>query len=376
LTIHALARHLRGTGPPDACDVASSVMPPEGSRSPIPAAHLDEVLDAAAADLSALAGGHLLITGGTGFVGKWLLEILLHANVSLGLDVHVTVLARRPEAMLRDLPHLAHRSVVFVAGDVLDPPLLSERFDAVIHGATPASAELNSVEPEKMFRISAMGTAQLMDAVAPSGAIPFLLTSSGAVYGAQPSWLPRVGENFLGGPDPLAPSAAYAEGKRAAELLVSCAGRAGRLRPRIARMFAFAGPYLPLNEHFAIGNFVRDAVAGGPVVVQGDGTAVRSYLDATEMVAWLLAILVRGEDGRAYNVGSSRAIDISTLAHLAAASVGPNISVEIRSTSSGDLRRDVYVPDTTRIEAELGVTRRVEIETSVDRMVRFYRGRR
>lgn len=134
------------------------------------------------------------------------------------------------------------------------------------------------------------------------------MTSSGAIYGPQPQDLPRVPESYDPAPSSMPTENTYAMGKRQAEALLLDAGRLGGPAAKLARLFAFAGPGLPLDTYFAIGNFIRDAIAGGPIVVRGDGTAVRSYMYAGDLISALLAVLVRGETAAPYNVGSKSSI--------------------------------------------------------------------
>ena len=126
----------------------------------------------------------------------------------------------------------------------------------------------------------------------------FLLTSSGGVYGPQPPDMKYMPESHNGMPDPLNPAHAYSVAKRCAEHLCALYRDQHGLEPVIARCFAFVGRDLPLDVHFAIGNFIRDALYSREIVVSGDGSAIRSYMDQRDLAAWLLG-LDRARTGRA-----------------------------------------------------------------------------
>jgi dTDP-glucose 4,6-dehydratase len=334
---------------------------------------LDDIVDRSHDDLEALRGSRLFISGGTGFVGKWLLETVLWANARMNLGLRATVLTRDPEGFEGRSRRLSSaKEISVIRGDVRELDVRDAAYDGVIHAATTASAELNERDPALAFETIVEGGRRMLEFAARSGAIPVLFTSSGAVYGTMPQSLERFAESYRGAPDPLEPKSAYHEGKRVCELQCALYARSSHIRPKIARMFAFLGPYLPLSRHFAAGNFVRDALAGSSVDVRGDGTAVRSYLYAGDMVTWLLAIFVRGKPLRAYNVGSESALDMKNLADAVASCVSPRPSVRILG-EPGAGAPDRYVPDTTRARAELAVGETVPLRVALERTFRFYR---
>lgn len=303
----------------------------------------------------ALDGARLFITGGTGFFGVWLLESLAFARDRLGLDLHATVLSRHPEAFRQRFPHLAaHAAFDWLCGDVKDFTFPCGDFTHVIHAATEAGTQREDLTPLARFDTIVTGTRRVLDFAVAAGVRDFLLTSSGAVYGRQPSAITHMAEDFGGGPDVLLTASAYGEGKRTAEQLCALYRNQFRLAPKIARCFAFVGPHLPLDAHFAIGNFIRDALRSDEIVVKGDGTPYRSYLYAADLAVWLLTILVRGAPLRAYNVGSDEAVSIAELAARVAACVPGGRRVRIGQAARA-LPAERYVPDIGRARAELGL---------------------
>jgi dTDP-glucose 4,6-dehydratase len=311
----------------------------------------------------------VLLTGGTGFVGKWLLEFLLWAIDELDLDSAVTVLTRDPGAFRSAHPRLAtHPRVTLLQGDVLTMQPLEERFTHVIHGATEASVKLNLESPRLMFDTIVEGTRRVLDVARRSGARRFMFVSSGAVYGRLPPDISHVSEEYPGAPDPCARGSAYGEGKRAAELLCAIAANETGMETVIARCFAFSGPYLPLDAHFAIGNFVRDALAGGPIRVGGDGTPLRSYLYGADLAVWLWTMLAQGQSGRAYNVGSEAVVSIAELAATVARVLGIARDVEIAGRPVPGRLPERYVPSTRRAREELGLLETFDLGTAILRM--------
>lgn len=337
---------------------------------PLPREDLAHVLAHTRELWEELRGGTIFITGGTGFFGMWLLESFAHANDELGLHSRAVVLTRHPAAFAARAPHLAARDdLSFVAGDVRDFEFPAGQFPFVIHAGTTSSAP---VEPLEMFETIVDGTRRVLEFAAARGTRKLLFTSSGAVYGRQPADLSHVPEDYPGAPDPLDPASAYGEGKRSAELLCVLAGRKHGFETKIARCFAFVGPHLPLDAHFAIGNFIRDAMQGGPIRVGGDGTPYRSYLYAADLAVWLWTILFRGQSGRAYNLGSDAGMPIVELAHRVAQSVSHPVSVTVAKPTVPGRAAERYVPMTERARTELGLRESIHLPEAIQRTISWH----
>jgi nucleoside-diphosphate-sugar epimerase len=292
-----------------------------------------------------LTGKHLLITGCTGFFGKWLLATLADLNRD-GAAIAVTAISRSPEIFLHDYPEYADISwITWLSGDVQflsDIPLVCP-VDLVLHAATDTLAGAHA-DPLRIFDTILNGARQVLDLAVRTGARRVLFTGSGAQYGAIEADQPVSENNSLACNSALA-SSAYAEAKRAQETLAALYAERYGLEVILTRCFAFSGPGIALDGHFAIGNFVRDALWREELVLQSSGQAMRSYLHGADLAGWLLTLLVKGRAGDVYNVGSDQGLTIADLAHRVVACIAPDKPVRILGKDGQGQTRSYYVPD-------------------------------
>ena len=309
----------------------------------------------------------LFVTGGTGFFGNWLLESFVWANEQLGLNASACVLTRDPAGFQQRSPALAENPAIQLhAGSVATFDFPSGEFSHIIHAATEYNPVTNLLDPVEHFEANVLGTRRVLEFAARCGVRRLLYTSSGAVYGKQPPELDLMPEDYPGAPSPLDPATAYGQSKRVSEFLCRAFGEKNEIAVTIARPFALVGPFLKLDANFAIGNFIRDALRGGPIRVSGDGTPLRSYLYAADLAVWLWTILFRGRPGQGYNVGSDQAISIGKLANRVANVVAPGTEVIFAEKAQSGKKPSRYVPAIVKARKEL----QLEVWTGLDEAIR------
>jgi len=344
---------------------------------PLPREDLDHVLRHTLPLWEQVRGRRVFISGGTGFFGAWLLESLAYCNRKLDTGIAATVLSRDPEAFARRMPHLASETCIqMLEGDVRDFAFPAEEFEYVIHAAAPTSVAAAS-QPTELLSILVDGTEHVLAFAKATGAKRFLLTSSGAVYGRQPENVSHIPEDYAGGPERLDANGAYAEGKRVSEQMCSLDARESGIDFITARCFAFVGPHLPLDKHFAIGNFIADALAGRNIAVRGDGTPMRSYLYGADLAIWLWTMLLRdslpGSNPHVFNVGSGEGISIRDLAQIVVEELDPSLKVEVAKAPIAGEPRLQYVPDVRSAENNLGLRQTIGLRESIRRTAAWHR---
>jgi nucleoside-diphosphate-sugar epimerase len=348
-----------------------------GFVKPLPTEDLNHVLGHTRSLWEHVRGHRIFISGGTGFFGAWLLESLVHCNRELKLDLHATILTRNPSAFRQRLPHLTDDPAIsLLPGDVRDFPFPECEFEHVIHGATSSASDA-ATRPLELMSTIIHGAEHMLAFARSRNVRSFVCISSGAVYGRQPESLTHIPEDYLGGPAWLNPSAAYAEGKRIAEQMCSIATKESALRVAIARCFAFVGPHLPLDRHFAIGNFIGDALAGRDIAISGDGTPMRSYLYTADLAIWLWTLLLgqtqKNENPTVINVGSGDAISIRDVAQQVIDELNPSLRVKVAREPMVGGSREQYVPGVEKAEAELGLRPLIGLREAIRRTANWYR---
>ena len=333
-------------------------------------ADVDLLLSRCGVDLEIFRGKTIFITGGTGFFGVWMLSALATIKKRLDGDMRIVALSRDPQKFLakHPLPDLAF-GVEFINGDVKDFLLGDVRPDYLIHMATTNAEETFAGEDQlKKLETLYLGTKNVLEQCGPT-LEKVLFTSSGVAYGNSKGGL--FSETDGTAPDTRDTGSALAIGKITAEYLVAYYANRFGYRYSVARCFAFAGQYLPLDLHYAFGNFIMDALEGRDIVVRGDGLDQRSYLYVGDAVAWLLRLLVEPAND-VYNVGSEAPISIGGLARRVAtrANGTPGVAMLSGQQDTGNFRRMSYIPSTRKIrQAYPSLSEWTTLDQVIDRML-------
>lgn len=258
----------------------------------------------------------LLIIGGSGFFGKSILDAYKRGLLSpWGIDL-IYIFARNADRLKEEAPELMDPSIKLVNGDIAtckEIPIA----DYVIHAAASTDAANYLSQPEVEKKNIQAGTYNYCDLAKKFHQHSRIVyCSSGAVYGQQPPDLDKISEDYDGGPlSEMSPTKQdYAAAKRDAEEAIINLGKQN-LSVSIARCFAFVGPYLPRDRHFAIGNFIEDGLSNRPIQVKADHLVYRSYMYADDLVEWLMSICeLGGSHCPILNVGSDETFEIRDIA--------------------------------------------------------------
>lgn len=320
-----------------------------------------------------LSGQRIAVTGGTGFIGSWIAEMVAALNDEHKCKITLDLYARKAVQWQNNNPHLANRSDIrFVTQDVRAPFAFNAATTMVLHAAgTPDSRE-HASDPIRVFQTTVHGTEHALSAAAKlEGLTRFVNVSSGLVNGSSRDGQGiREDDNFP--VDFCQLHNVYQEAKRAAENLCAVYANQFRLPISTVRPFTFVGPYQELDRPWAINNFMRDALSGNEIRLHGDGKTKRSYLYGSDVAWWMLAVLALGNDGQVYNIGSPEAVTHVALAECISNMISPRPSLTFRTANVSNGRHYDFYPSVVNIYNTLGVTQTCSTEEAIAKTLRWH----
>lgn len=343
----------------------------------LPNSQLDEVIQRSLKALERLNGSKILITGATGFLGVWLLSVLSRATELNILKVQVVCLSRDPNRFINRYQKLNDTlKINWLEGDIRNYSGKDIAANFVVHGATTSAAETFSGQSNlEKYSTIVDGTQNILKHSINSSLDSFLYLSSGAVYSSQSNLFSApIPEGMSTVINPFATQFTLGNSKAAAECLLGIYQEQNpEINFKVCRIFSVLGPELPLDIHYAVGNFIRDSILGGPIRMKSHGSAVRSYLYVTDTIAWLLNALIFGPTGFAFHVGSSEKFTILELAQKVATLTGSEILFDFESQAETSPASHYYVPENTRTKSMLEVEEWTSLGESLVRTIDYVR---
>jgi len=325
----------------------------------------------------ALNGKRLLVTGGTGFIGSYLLETFAYLNDRvLAEPCAVSVVTRDIRRVTDRLPQLGQRrDFTFIESDIRKFRSASRTWDYVIHGAASADARVFLKDPSEIMDIIADGTKVVLNEAA-AGVESFLFISSGAVYGQQSHEYTWLSEDYSGGPDLRYWRSCYGEAKRYAETLCQVFHEKQKVPVTIARVFALLGPYQEMHSTSAVIDFIRQGLRGDTITIKDSGETQRTYCYVADAVAGLCMLLLRPYPGEVFNIGSDmESVSFTELARRVSRCLGKNIHVVVEGFPASGVLGSRYAPDVTRLYVKEGFKPTTGLDEALARTISWMKER-
>ncbi len=310
----------------------------------------------------------LLLIGGTGFFGKSFLDSFQRGELKRWNIGNIVVISRHAEQLKILAPHLLDDRIELINLDICKADVLPKA-DYVIHAASSTDARNYLHQPE-IEKYNTHAGIHNYCRLAPifHAESKILYVSSGAVYGTQSPEISFLaeGDMSLGYDNMLLEKRGYAAAKLDAENTVQQLGIKFGLSINIARCFSFLGPWLPRDQHFAIGNFIRDGIEGRPIKVIAEHQVIRSYMYADDLVQWLMSIVDNSSPGfDIFNVGSDEEIEVRDLASIIAKKFGVGLDFPMIQNRTIDR----YVPSVNKAKSLLNLSMRVDLNVALDKTI-------
>lgn len=332
------------------------------------------IASAEQADVRAKLGfQHIAVTGGTGFLGTWIAEMVAALNDEHRLGIKLDLYSRNTSDWRQKYPHLANRNDINLKPqDVRSPFNFARTTHFIVHAAGIPNNRVHSSDPLRVHQTTIFGLSHALEAAAQLDNLTRFLNVSSCLVNGKPDRPGALSETDYYPISVGQLHTVYVEAKRAAENLASIYRSQFRMPVSTIRPFTFAGAYQELDRPWAINNFMRDMLTGSDLRIHGDGNARRSYLYGSDAAWWTLAALVNGIDGATYNVGSPSAVTHLELVKLIGERVSLRPRVVLNTLPSRHAQYDDLFPDLTATQKSLGVTQTCALEQTIDKTWRWF----
>ena len=305
----------------------------------------------------------VLVTGGAGFIGSHLCDLLLSKGCS------VVCMDNLLTGNSENIAHIRDPRFLFVKHDVTNYIVVDGPVDFVLHFASPASPIDYLELPIQTLKVGALGTHKALGVAKARGA-KFLLASTSEVYG-DPLVHPQQ-EDYWGNVNPVGPRGVYDEAKRFAEAMTMAYHRFHGVDTRIVRIFNSYGPRMRLTDGRAIPTFIRQALRGEPLTVAGDGSQTRSFTHCSDLVDGIWR-LMNSSVIDPVNIGNPNEMTLLDLAKLIIRLSGSTSDLRFIPLPVDDPK--VRQPDVTRARTLLGWEPLVDVEHGLRETIEWYRTR-
>lgn len=272
-------------------------------------------------DKDFLQNKSILVTGASGFLLSYLVKFLLYLNKETKSNLKIYGMVRSYQKALKVFQDseefIETKELCLIEQDVQHPFELSEEIDIIIHAASQASPKFYGVDPIGTAFANTLGTINCLELAKKKKVDSFLFFSSGEVYGdVREDQVPII-ENDMGIVDPMNVRSCYAESKRMGENFCACYFKQYGVPAKVVRPFHTYGPGLNLDDGRVYCDFVKNIINNEDIVLKSEGLAVRSFCYIADATLAFLTVLIRGQNGEAYNVGNPECtISIKDLAKL------------------------------------------------------------
>ncbi len=309
-----------------------------------------------------LRNSRILVTGATGFFGKWILSSIIHLNDNSDTNISVIAISRNPDKFLKNFNEFNRSDITFIKTDLKNLKSVNSEIDYIIHAGMDVSVTLHNnsvdtIENEKVI------TDNILKIYHTNKVKKLLYTSSGAYYDKCFQDEKRPDEEYK----PEQYSTEYGQAKFNSEQSFINAN----INFSIARCFAFIGPHLPLTGAYAAGNFINNVLQEEDIIIKGNGTPIRSYLYMSDLMIYLFKMLC-SKERLILNVGSDKELSIKDLADKITKHSSKS-KVKVLSDKL-EKRISCYSPNLEKLNKTFNrISEHVSLDEAIKKTIAFYK---